>query len=123
MEGSREVLERIDHKNYHAWSFRTWLVAREGLWKQELAFAAEMIEEDAFNNSAWTYRWFLVGKEGEGEDEAGRKGLAGREVAFALENITREKSNRASWNYLRGLFPSISLKDIPSKNAQRGRLV
>ena len=38
-------------------------MAREGLWKQELVFAEEMIEDDTFNNSAWTYRWFLVGKE------------------------------------------------------------
>lgn len=82
-----------------------------------------MIEEDTFNNSAWTYRWFLVGKEAEGEGEEGRKGTACREVAFTLANIRKEKANRASWNYLRGLFPSISLKDIPSKNSQRTPLI
>ncbi len=62
MDSCRDVLERIDHKNYHAWSFRTWLVTKERLWKEELSFAEDMIEDDTFNNSAWTYRWFLVGK-------------------------------------------------------------
>lgn len=62
MAVSREILEDVDSKNYHAWSFRTWLVEQTGLWEEELSFAEEMIEEDCFNNSAWAYRFFLVGK-------------------------------------------------------------
>jgi protein farnesyltransferase/geranylgeranyltransferase type-1 subunit alpha len=80
MAVSREVIERIDHKNYHAWSFRTWLVELQGWWEQELEFAEEMIEEDCFNNSAWTYRFFLVAKETEGKDGEVREAVAKREV-------------------------------------------
>jgi hypothetical protein len=123
MEVSEEVIQQIDHKNYHAWSFRTWVVEQYGLWKEELSFAEEMIADDCFNNSAWTYRFFLARKEAEGKDQQERHAIAAREVEYVLNKIELEKSNRASWNYLRGLFPSIHLKDFSSKNTQRATLI
>jgi protein farnesyltransferase/geranylgeranyltransferase type-1 subunit alpha len=87
MEVSRMVIEEIDSKNYHAWSFRTWLVERTACWEEELAFAEEMIAEDCFNNSAWSYRFFLLGKLAEGQEAGSRREVAAREIEYTLGHI------------------------------------
>ena len=57
-----KVLE-TDHKNYHTWSHRQWVLAhfdRPDLWEGELLFIEKMLEEDVRNNSAWHHRFFTV---------------------------------------------------------------
>ena len=54
-----------DAKNYHAWSYRIWLVEEHGLWDVEFEFIEDLISEDPMNNSAWSYRYFLVAKQKE----------------------------------------------------------
>ena len=35
-----------DAKNYHAWSYRIWLVERFQLWDGELEFVNKLLDED-----------------------------------------------------------------------------
>jgi protein farnesyltransferase/geranylgeranyltransferase type-1 subunit alpha len=52
-----------DTKNYHAWSYRQWVLAHFGLgpwWVDELAYTEELIGKDVRNNSAWNQRYFVV---------------------------------------------------------------
>jgi hypothetical protein len=61
-----ESLFKNDSKNYHAWSYRAWMVGyypafllNLDAWKAEVEFTATLIEKDPFNNSAWCHRYFL----------------------------------------------------------------
>ena len=50
-----------DTKNYHVWSYRSYLVRKLGMWTpEELASVEAMIDDDVRNNSAWSHRFFLV---------------------------------------------------------------
>jgi len=51
-----------DRKNYHAWSYRIWLIERFQLWTNELDFVDEMLAIDGENNSVWSYRYFILNK-------------------------------------------------------------
>lgn len=55
----REVFDS-DAKNYHAWSYRVWLVERFGLWQNEMKEVERLLDEDVCNNSVWSYRYFLL---------------------------------------------------------------
>lgn len=55
-----KILEE-DPKNYHAWSFRIWLVGKFSLDPTaELSYSQFLVEQDPWNNSAWNYRYFLI---------------------------------------------------------------
>jgi len=78
-----------------------------------------MIQKDYFNNSAWSYRFYLIGKilSDENCSEEKRKEILAKEIKYTLKKIEEYKSNKAAWNYLRGFFPSLQLKGIPSQSA------
>ena len=62
-DSEKEFLADIfesDAKNYHAWSYRIWLVERFQLWDGELDYVDHLLDEDVCNNSAWSYRYFIV---------------------------------------------------------------
>jgi protein farnesyltransferase/geranylgeranyltransferase type-1 subunit alpha len=86
-----------DSKNYHAWSYRIWLIDQFGLWDGEFDFVNEKITEDPFNNSAWSYRYFLIAKQKETSVET-----FSEEIKFALGFINKpdERENEALWVYI-----------------------
>lgn len=49
-----------DGKNYHAWSYRQWLLntfgKSHGLWDGELDRLHNLLSIDHYNNSAWNQR-------------------------------------------------------------------
>lgn len=57
----RKIFES-DAKNYHAWSYRVWLIERFSLWEGELEYAESLLDREVQNNSAWSYRYFLLNK-------------------------------------------------------------
>jgi protein farnesyltransferase/geranylgeranyltransferase type-1 subunit alpha len=57
----REIFNS-DAKNYHAWSYRIWLVERFQLWAGELEDVERMLDDDVCNNSVWSYRYFLLNR-------------------------------------------------------------
>lgn len=61
MEFLGEIFES-DSKNYHAWSYRIWLVERFSLWEGELDYAEYLLDNEVTNNSAWSYRYFILNK-------------------------------------------------------------
>lgn len=62
----KQFLEEIfysDGKNYHAWSYRLWLIERFNLIDDsELEFVDEELKDQVTNNSLWSYRYFLLNK-------------------------------------------------------------
>ncbi|KAG9064343.1 CAAX geranylgeranyltransferase alpha subunit [Linnemannia hyalina] len=92
-----------DTKNYHAWSYRQWVLAHFGLgpwWTGELAYTEELLKEDVRNNSAWNQRYFAVtnGSGGLTEEDVQR------EVQFAKSSIEKTPSNESPWVYLTGIL-------------------
>ncbi|KAF9910729.1 CAAX geranylgeranyltransferase alpha subunit [Linnemannia zychae] len=93
-----------DTKNYHAWSYRQWVLAHFGLgpwWVDELAYTDKLIAEDVRNNSAWNQRYFVVTNaraEGISEEDVQR------EVQFAKSKIEKTPSNESPWVYLSGIL-------------------
>ena len=49
-----------DAKNYHVWAHRQAVVALAGLWREELAYSEEVIQDDLRNNSGWNQRIFAL---------------------------------------------------------------
>ncbi|KAJ3075836.1 CAAX geranylgeranyltransferase alpha subunit [Podochytrium sp. JEL0797] len=89
----------VDCKNYHAWSYRQWLVRRFNSWSQELSDVNDLLVDDCRNNSAWNHRFFYFTNrpEGLGED------IIKDEIRFCLEHVKRTPNNESPWNYLKGI--------------------
>ena len=71
-----------DEKNYHAWSYRLWLIERFNLWEHEMEFIEHEFSNNnqVTNNSLWSYRYFLTHKTKEFTKE-----LVRHELEYALE--------------------------------------
>ncbi|KAF9273703.1 CAAX geranylgeranyltransferase alpha subunit [Mortierella alpina] len=90
-------------KNYHAWSYRQWVLSHFGLgpwWEEELGYIDEQLALEIRNNSAWNQRYFVV--------TLGPKGLTEevleREVQYAKTKIERTPNNESPWVYLTGIL-------------------
>ncbi|KAJ1995375.1 CAAX geranylgeranyltransferase alpha subunit [Coemansia spiralis] len=98
-----------DSKNFHAWSYRQWLVRTYGVWEQELGFIDTMINEDVRNNSAWNQRYFVLMGDGRGRPtkDAGSPmegSLADSEIDYATDMIKLAPNNESPWTYIVGLL-------------------
>ena len=83
-----------------------------------------MIHRDHCNNSAWAHRFFILESiTGSINNVQERKQLLDSQIKLTLESIKQYKYNRASWNYLRGLFPSIKLKNFICKNSLKAPII
>ncbi|KAF9934201.1 CAAX geranylgeranyltransferase alpha subunit [Linnemannia zychae] len=94
---------RDDSKNYHAWSYRQWVLGHFGLgpwWHDELGYTDQLIEKDMRNNSAWNQRFFVVTNSPGGLTEE----VLQREVQFAKSKIEKMPSNESPWVYLTGIL-------------------
>lgn len=72
-----------DSKNYHAWSYRQWVLNHFGKgpwWEDELTYLDELLTVDIRNNSAWNQRFFIVSQ--------GSKGLTDEIVQREVQYVT-----------------------------------
>ncbi|KAJ1939112.1 CAAX geranylgeranyltransferase alpha subunit, partial [Kickxella alabastrina] len=85
----------VESKNFHAWSYRQWLVRRYGIWDQERVFLTTMIDQDVRNNSAWNQRYFVLvrGAEDPQNVELLDQAALIEEIEFALEMARRAPNN------------------------------
>lgn len=110
------ILEK-DTKNYHVWSYRSFLVKKLGLWKmddqRELRSLERLIDDDVRNNSAWSHRFFVVFSDPEqstpdspstAADPAVPAEIIDREVQYAKDKIYLAPQNQSPWNYLKGVL-------------------
>ncbi|KDQ58400.1 hypothetical protein JAAARDRAFT_34190 [Jaapia argillacea MUCL 33604] len=110
----------VDSKNYHTWSYRQWLLSNffsggergkeeEEVWKKEMEWIEQMIEEDVRNNSVWHHRFFVVFQSGIRVGDEDREVVRRREIDFAKDKISLAPSNPSAWNYLRGVLDNNNL--------------
>lgn len=97
-----------DSKNYHAWSYRQWVIQKYQLWDFEWVDVARLIAEDVRNNSAWNQRYFCL-------KNMLQKVQGESELQYIFENIKLAPLNESPWNYLQGVLKLMSLKllDFP----------
>ncbi|KAK3327627.1 hypothetical protein B0T19DRAFT_441591 [Cercophora scortea] len=103
-----------DTKNYHVWSYRSYLVGKLGTWgADELAAVEAMITDDVRNNSAWSHRFFLVfsnpahstpGTAATDPDPAVPRDIVDRELQYAMVKTYLAPQNQSPWNYLKGVL-------------------
>ncbi|KAF9345056.1 CAAX geranylgeranyltransferase alpha subunit [Mortierella sp. AD094] len=92
-----------DSKNYHAWSYRQWVLAHFGQgpwWEEELKYLDDLLAIDIRNNSAWNQRFHVVtiGPQGLTEE------VVQREIEYAKLKIDRTPNNESPWVYLSGIL-------------------
>ena len=104
-----------DTKNYHVWSYRSYLVAKLNLFADptERRAVEHLIDDDVRNNSAWSHRFFLVfsdpatstpGAGATAPDPAVPAAVVDAELAYARAKIDLAPQNQSPWNYLRGVL-------------------
>ncbi|KAF9912212.1 CAAX geranylgeranyltransferase alpha subunit [Lobosporangium transversale] len=107
---------QTDSKNYHAWSYRQWVLTHFGpgpWWDEELTYIDELLTDDVRNNSAWNQRYFVVAF---GPKELSNE-IVQREVEYAKSKIERTPNNESPWTYLTGVLkkaqrPLSDIKDF-----------
>ena len=91
-----------DGKNYHAWSFRQYILrtlSNTELWESDLAYMDTLIAEDVRNNSAWNHRWFICHR---GTRVPCTPDAAAQECEYALSKAELDPHNESPWIYLLG---------------------
>ena len=126
-----DFLDKIfdsDTKNFHAWSYRVWLIERFQLWDGELDFCNRLMDADVFNNSLWSYRYFLLSRSPSGTYK-GYTGAPGssefvmKELEMLMTlRIPQKVDNEASWVYLRGLLCTTMEEEESSKSKKIKRV-
>ncbi|KAF8925685.1 protein prenyltransferase alpha subunit [Dissophora ornata] len=92
-----------DSKNYHAWSYRQWVLSHFGAgpwWEEELQYIEELLTADIRNNSAWNQRFFVISQGPSGFTEE----IVQREVEYAKTKIDKTPGNESPWVYLVGVL-------------------
>lgn len=93
-----------DSKNYHAWSYRQWLVKsfpEAADIKKEKMYIDTAIRFDPHNNSAWNYRFFIRYKIS-GATVTQEEIM--KDVEFVIEKASRSPNNAAPWNYMNSIL-------------------
>ncbi|KAJ2660996.1 CAAX geranylgeranyltransferase alpha subunit [Coemansia sp. RSA 1199] len=105
-----------DSKNFHAWSYRQWLVSTYALWTQELVFVDTMINQDVRNNSAWNQRYFAILANRDPSAVHLEADMAKSEIEYVVEHIKLAPNNDSPWSYVTGLLlrhaPSMLYTDL-----------
>ena len=119
---------KSDTKNFHAWSYRVWLVERFQLWDGELDFCNKLMDADVFNNSLWSYRYFLLSRCPQGTfpgftGAPGSTEFVTKELEILMtQRIPQKVDNEASWVYLRGLLCTTMEEEELSKTKKIKRV-
>lgn len=98
------VLSR-DSKNYHAWSYRQWLVQTllnktdaTTVIPSEIAFVKSLILKDCRNNSAWNHYWFLTHVNNDTDSLSLE--VAEEQAEYAFFHAQDDEFNESPWRFL-----------------------
>ncbi|KAJ1924669.1 hypothetical protein IWQ60_005044 [Tieghemiomyces parasiticus] len=95
-------------KNFHAWSYRQWVVTQFNQWDSELPYVAQLIDEDVRNNSAWNQRYFVLTR---GSTQDLDRDTLRREIDYCLEKMALAPNNECPFAYCRGLLKKFGTHD------------
>jgi hypothetical protein len=97
--------DHSDHKNYHAWSNRQWLLRSCNAsfklpFDIDFGFCLKMIRLDVFNNSAWNHWHFCL----RGGPFGSFMALPTEAISFACDVLRVHADNESPWSFIRGCF-------------------
>lgn len=103
LEYIAQILLHQDGKNYHAWSYRQWILKNIVIdWKEsELAFVDQLLDHDVRNNSAWNHRWFSL-HYGNGRSQSQKLNAtdAKQELEYSIKKYAAmDPYNESPWTY------------------------
>ncbi|KAJ2996892.1 CAAX geranylgeranyltransferase alpha subunit [Globomyces sp. JEL0801] len=104
----------MDSKNYHAWSYRQWLVRTHNIWEAEMKESDYWIQNDVRNNSAWNHRFFILSQ---GPNPINTDTIQ-QQITFTMGMIEMAPNNESPWNFINGLLllNSSTLDQFPELN-------
>ncbi|OMJ26454.1 Protein farnesyltransferase/geranylgeranyltransferase type-1 subunit alpha [Smittium culicis] len=128
----------FDSKNFHAWSYRQFVVKTFNLFEYEYLYTKLKIEQDIRNNSAWNQlyfvlkNYFLLNEKSTPElngainpniqSNCDVSTLLIQHIEFATSKIYLAPNNESSWVFIQGLLrlhgPELLYTDLHSKIAQ-----
>ncbi|OLY83343.1 Protein farnesyltransferase/geranylgeranyltransferase type-1 subunit alpha [Smittium mucronatum] len=108
----------LDSKNFHAWSYRQFVVKTFGLYEYEFLYAKLKIEQDIRNNSAWNQLYFVLnshflkeevptpdqGLTGIDQAKVSKESILKDLITFSVEKIHMTPSNESPWVFVQGLL-------------------
>ncbi|PVU88925.1 hypothetical protein BB559_004292 [Furculomyces boomerangus] len=92
-----------DSKNFHAWSYRQYIIKTFELWDYEKVYLESKINQDIRNNSAWNQRYFVLLK-GKMDFKITDTEVLEKEIRYTTEKIVLAPNNESSWVYIQGLL-------------------
>jgi len=104
----------MDAKNYHVWSYRSYLCRKLNMWNDtELRSIESLLQRDIRNNSAWSHRFFVVfsnpayttpDSKATEYDAKIPSEIIDRELEFGKQATFMAPQNPSPWNYIRGVL-------------------
>lgn len=94
-----EELLNDEPKNYHCWSYRTWLIdilCSDRIIDEELSRIHYFIKLDPWNNSVWSHRYNVIMR----NTPVSIVDAAQAELNYLLQYL--DIDNESIWNYSRG---------------------
>lgn len=97
----KRIEELLDDepKNYHCWSYRTWLIdilCSDRIIDEELSRIHYFIKSDPWNNSVWSHRYSVIIR----NSLSNVIDAAQAELEYLLQYL--DIDNESIWNYSRG---------------------
>ncbi|PVU97265.1 hypothetical protein BB561_000680 [Smittium simulii] len=93
----------LDSKNFHAWSYRQYIIKTFDLYDYELGFAELKISQDIRNNSAWNQKYFILTK-GDSSFRIDDLKVLHKEISYSLKMISMAPNNESAWVFIIGLL-------------------
>lgn len=116
-ESERDFMTQMfdaDAKNYHVWTYRSYLVRKLDMFNEkELRSVEELLRKDVRNNSAWSHRFFVVFSDPAHSTQDSKAtqydpkipdSILDREIEFSKAATFEAPQNQSPWNYLRGVL-------------------
>ena len=99
-----ETIHSLDSRNFHAWSFRKFLIEKFNVQVDDLSYSTKLIESDFSNYSAWYLRTTIPVENLNPSDE----------LDLVWNAIFTEPNDQSAWQYhdwLMGKFAESGLED------------
>jgi len=103
-----ETIHSLDSRNFHAWSYRKFLIDQFDVKVDDLAYSTKLIESDFSNYSAWFLRTKVPVEKLNPLDE----------LDFVWNAIFTEPNDQSAWQYHDWLMDTFSGEEIRVKDGE-----
>ena len=95
-----------DSKNYHAWTYRCFVVRHFNHWENELEFTDKLLTQDVRNNSSWNHRFTTLFRKSPDDTCSVSEDVVYQEIEYVRSALEKAPQNPSPWSYIRGYAPN-----------------